>query len=360
MAKSRWTTSLLCIVLATVVVGARADVVKLKADHPQQHVVVKGDTLWDISARFLEDPWMWPEIWQNNPEIKNPHLIYPGDVIRLVFVDGKPKIVVDRGTPKTVPPSTPGGIPTVKLSPKAISSKLTSAIPTIPPDAIDQFLKRPRIISESELENAGYIVSSDEGHLMSGTNDKVYARNLQNTSEPRFNIVRPGAVYRNPKDHSEVLGYEVLELADATLLAGGDPSTLQITEASREVLVGDRLLPVIDETKLNRNFVPHAPKNPVNADLIAVLDGVSRIGQYHTVVLDKGMHDNLEVGHVLAVYQTGAVVRDRISPRMGSKVQLPDERAGTVMVVRLFDRVSYALVMESTRPIRVYDRVTNP
>ena len=360
MAISRWTTSLLFIVLATAGVGARADVVKIKADHPQQHVVVKGDTLWDIATRFLDDPWMWPEIWQNNPEIKNPHLIYPGDVIRLVFVDGKPKIVVDRGAAKAAPPSAPGGRPTVKLSPRAIASKLTSAIPTIPPDAIDQFLKRPRIISETELENAGYIVSSDDGRLMSGANDKVYARNMQNTSEPRFNIVRPGAVYRNPKDHSEVLGYEVLELADATLLASGDPSTLQITHASREVLVGDRLLPVIDETNLNRSFVPHAPRAPVNADLIAVLDGVSRIGQYHTVVLDKGTQDNLEVGHVLAVYQTGAVVRDRVNPRMGSTVRLPDERAGTVMVVRLFDRVSYALVMESTRPIRVFDRVTNP
>jgi len=359
MAKSRWTTTLLFIVFASAGVGVRADVVKLKADHPQQHVVVKGDTLWDISARFLEDPWMWPEIWQNNPEIKNPHLIYPGDVIRLVFVDGKPKIVVDRSAPKAAPPSEPSGLPTLKLSPRAIASKLASAIPTIPPDAINQFLKHPRILSEKELDSAAYVVSSDDGHLMSGTNDTVYARGLQNTSEPRFKIVRPGAVYRDPH-HSKVLGHEVLEIADATLVASGDPSTLKVANSTREILVGDLVLPVIDETNLNRSFVPHAPRKPVNADLIAVLDGVSRIGQYHTVVLDKGMQDNLEVGNVLAVYQTGAVVRDRIGSWMGSKVELPDERAGTIMVVRLFDRVSYALVMESTRPIRVYDRVTNP
>jgi hypothetical protein len=357
MAKSRWTISLLFIVFIAVShPAAQADEVRLKPDHPDRYVVAKGDTLWDISAHFLEDPWLWPEVWHMNPEIKNPHLIYPGDVIRLIYVDGKPKIVIDRGTQ----PQAEGARPTVRLSPRPIVSQLESAIPTIPLDAIEQFLKRPRIVSESELDSAGYIVASHDGHLISGSGDKVYARAMQNTSEPRFNIVRPGAVYHSPKNSKDLLGYEVLDIADANLLASGDPSTLQITHATREVLVGDRLLPVIDETGLDRTFVPHAPQSLVNGQIIAVLDGVSRIGQYHTVVLDKGLQDNLEVGHVLAVYQTGETAQDRINPKMGRTVRLPDERAGTIMVVRLFDRVSYALVMESTRDIRVLDRVTNP
>ena len=344
---------ILCLSLTLTVGGAAlADTVKLKANHPDRYVVVKGDTLWDISGRFLQDPWHWPEIWQNNPEIKNPHLIYPGDVISLVIVNGKPALRLSRKQQ---------GRPTVKLSPHAQFSSLSSAIPTIPLDAIKQFLLYPRIISKQELEQAGYIFAQDEGRLISGSGDKVYTRGMPTKLGQQFSIIRPGEAYRNPgADKDDILGYEALQIALGKVSGTGDPSTLLVKQAKREILIGDRLLPLKDEAKLDQYFLPHAPDLPVKGTIIAVLDGVSRIGQYHTVVLNKGKQAHLETGHVLAVDQTGEIARDTVEPQHGKTVRLPNERAGTIMVIRVFDRVSYALVMEARRDMRVYDTFTNP
>ena len=326
-----------------------ADTLKLKEDHPERYVVVKGDTLWDISSRFLEDPWLWPEIWQLNPDIENPHLIYPGDVISLVYVDGKPRLRIDRR-----------GRPIVKLSPKARFSELESAIPTIPADAIRQFLLYPRIISKEELEQTGYVVAHDEGKLISGTGDRVYVRNLDTKSGKEYRIIRRGDAYRNPgAKKKDILGFEALQIATAKLVRDGDPSTLLVTHASREILIGDRIIPMDDEEKLDYFFLPHRPDKPIEGYVISVLDGVSRIGQYHTVVLNKGRNDGLEAGHVLVIHQTGHVIRDTVA-RRGAKVQLPRERAGIVLVVRTFDKVSYGLVMEAFRDMRVYDTFTQP
>ena len=342
----------LSLILSIGSATAIADTVRLKADHPDRYVVVKGDTLWDIAGRFLKNPWLWPEIWQNNPEIKNPHLIYPGDVISLVIVNGKPTLRLKRGKSSR---------PTVKLSPHAQISSLSSAIPTIPLDAIKQFLLYPRIISKQELEQAGYIFAQDEGRLISGSGDKVYVRGIQAKVGQQFSIIRPGDAYRNPgAGKKDILGYEALQIALGVVSAAGDPSTLLVKQAKREVLIGDRLLPLKNEEKLDQYFLPHAPNMPVKGTIIAVLDGVSRIGQYHTVVLNKGKRDHLETGHVLAVDQTGELARDTVEPKRGKTVRLPNERAGTVMVIRVFDRVSYALVMEASRDMRVYDTFTNP
>ncbi len=342
---------ILCLVVMLATgTSATADTVKLKPDHPDRYVVVKGDTLWDISARFLSDPWLWPEIWAINPDIKNPHLIYPGDVISLEYdANGKPRLVLSRGRP------------TVRLSPQKRITPLDQAIPTIPMDAIKQFLLYPRVFSREEVEKAGYIVAQDEGSLISASEDKVYVRGIRPEDGSDYYIVRIGETYRNPgARRKDVLGFEALQIAKAKVVSLGDPSAVLVGKANREILIGDRLFPVRDEEKLDRHFLPHAPDFPIEGQIISVLDGVSRIGQYHSVVLNKGARDGLETGHVLTIYQTGELTRDTVEPRRGKKIRLPNERAGAVMVVRAFDRVSYALVMEASRDMRLLDTFTNP
>ncbi|HKK05919.1 MAG TPA: LysM domain-containing protein [Gammaproteobacteria bacterium] len=336
----------------------------VKPDYPQRYVVVKGDTLWDIAARFLKDPWLWPEVWQINPEIKNPHLIYPGDVITLYYDEhGKPVLRVERGgkpttarpTAKETPP--PKGIKTVKLKPRVRVEPLERAISTIPMDVIGPFLSRPRVVTEKELENAPYVVSSYEEHLATATGDRIYVRGLQQPVQGTYEIVRPGQAYRDAET-GEILGYEAQHLADARLIRTGDPATLDITKARLETLDGDRLLPV-EQRETTFNYLPRAPKQKVNGHIIAVINGVSQIGQYAVVVLDRGEQAGLAPGNVMAIFQKGPIVRDQVVGG-DETVKLPDERAGELMVFRVFDRVSYALVMRALRPLHVDDRVTNP
>ena len=334
---------------SAMVITAYGDTVKLNPDHPDRYIVVKGDTLWDISAKFLQDPWLWPEIWHINPDIENPHLIYPGDEIILTYVEGKPVLTIQRGRP------------VVKLSPHARASKLEAAIPTIPIDSIKQFLEHPRVITKNELDDAPYIVASEEGRLISGTENKIYVRGITDRENIEYSILRPGQAYTNPGGRKkDILGYEAINVGDAKVIKFGDPATLYITKSSREILIGDRLLPRSKEEEISQHFLPHAPDAEVNGLIISVFGGVSRISQFQVVVLNLGIQDNIETGHVLAIYQTGETVRDTINPKMGRKVKLPDERAGTLMVIRPFERISYALVMEAKRDLRIYDSVKNP
>lgn len=373
-------TSLLAsaIILGLLLFGhcSWADVVALNPDHPDRHVVVKGDTLWDISAKFLQDPWQWPNIWRINPAIKNPHLIYPGDIILLKFVDGQPVLELMRADESTgsaptvtetenaiaeVLSETVGGRPIVKLHPKIRASRHEEKpIPVIPSDAIKQFLKYPRIVSKRELEDAGYVVASEDGGLISGTDDKIYARNILQSDQTGYDIVRQGKIYRAKGIAGEILGYEMLRIADARITRFDDPATMMITAANREVLIGDRIMPATYEKELTPNYLPHAPDKPVKGQIIAVLDGVSRIGQFHTVVIDLGARDMMEQGHVLAIYQAGNEVRDTVTGFFSKTIKLPDERAGTLMVIQAFERMSYALVMNADRDMKIFDTVTNP
>lgn len=340
--------------------------VELKPDYPQQYVVVKGDTLWDISARFLMDPWMWPQLWYYNPQISNPHLIYPGDILTIIFIDGKPVMQVTRNgrvvTGATALPSevTSSGqsYPTVKLSPRIREQGLDNAIPTISIDAIGPFLSRPRIVSRDELEQAPYVMAHEDDRMMSGGGYKIYARGLKEQGlQGDYVAVRAGQVYRNPKNNDDILGYEAIYLGDVRLTRFGDPSTMQVTDSARELLRGDRLIPKGDEVR-EHSFAPQAPAQKVDGEIIAVLDGVNMIGPFQVVVLNLGRQDDVVPGHVLAVEQAGNKVRDIVAG--GDRVTLPTERAGTVMIFRVFDRVSYALVMDATRTIHLHDQVTNP
>lgn len=363
---------------------AAAETIELKPDHPDRYVVQKGDTLWDISSKFLREPWLWPEIWEVNPQIENPHLIYPGDEVFLRFVEGQPVVSVRRGeegeqpveqeADGTVRRRLPGG--TVKLSPRIRVSKIDEAIPTIPIDVIQQFLERPRLVTEEEMRRAAYVVSVGQEALIGKPGEKIYARGINGEAVPRYTIYRKGEPYVDPDRDNEVLGFEAIHIADAVLEDGGDPATLMVTSAERELLRGDRLFPVAAE-EIHTTFMPRAPEKDTQGRIISVLDGVSQIGQFQVVVLNLGREDGIDVGHVMGVFQRGEIIEDPFALRdvveimddrlgtLGGRigpdiVRLPDERAGIVMVFRTFDRLSYALVMEATRAIHVQDAVRNP
>lgn len=349
MAMTRWLALGLVFLLCG---SAWADTVTLRPDHPDRYVVVKGDTLWGISGRFLRDPWMWPEVWSVNPQIRNPHLIYPGDVIVLAYVNGKPQLRLERAA------AAPGARPTVRLHPEVRREPLPKAIPTIPMNAIRPFLTRPEVVAKGELKAAPYVVDIANEHLVGASGNRIYVRRLTDPKHQHYAVVREGDVYRNPKT-GEILGYEAMHLADATLISGGDPATLRLTRVDQEVLAGDRLIPLADQ-HVDENFTPRAPAKPVDGQIISVFHGVSQIGQNQVVVLDVGRREGVRVGDVLAIYQAGALIRDNVEGGLGKTVRLPDERAGILMVFRPFERVSYALVMSATRAIHLDDTVRNP
>lgn len=353
----RKTVSMLLLAFA-LGAAAQADTVALAPDHPERYVVVKGDTLWDISARFLRDPWQWPKVWNINPQIENPHLIYPGDSIVLTFSEGQPVLQLERAGITPIPAEVAGNV--VKLSPQVRVTKLERPVPTVPMDAIEQFLLDARVVSKDEIDKSGYIVSMEEGRLVAGTGHKLYARGIDDRSTTRYQIFRTGTAYRNPgAKQDEVLGYEALHVADARVEAYGDPATLNVLHSSREALVGDRLIAVPEREESLFNFVPSAPEHDIDGRIIALFDAISRVGRYQVVVLNRGHGDGLRPGHVLAAHRAGEVVRDTVATKT-EDITLPDVRSGVVMVFRVFDKLSYALVMEAQRDIHLYDAVRNP
>jgi hypothetical protein len=384
---------LIFLVAMSVAFLAGAEEVTLRGDHPQTYTVQKGDTLWDIAGRFLTQPWEWPNIWQANPQIKNPDLIYPGDVIALTYVNGKPGLrVVDRN---------------IKLSPSIRELRHQDAIRAIPLDAVQQFLTRPRVVAEDELARAAYIVGSQDDNLTFGQGFRVYVRNLSDTTTNKFSIFRPGGEYRDPETNV-VLGYEAEHVGDALIEKFGDPATAVIVRSNKEVMRGDRLL--AQQQDEIPEFIPHAPGGDISGRIISSMGGISQIGQHQVVVLNRGGKDGLEPGHVLAIFQQGKMVKDVIgsdvadrerdeayaraarenpsptgrmfqsvindlraldrnlrdfvgTPKAGTAsvmVQMPEERAGELMVFRTFDAVSYGLVMDIRRPVYVLDAVRNP
>lgn len=340
-------TKLVGFILGLIFSGAAlaADPVAVNPAHPDRYTVVTGDTLWDISGRFLRDPWRWPDVWHVNPQIENPHLIYPGDIIEMTYVDGKPRLRLVRGSD-------------VKLSPKIRTSALQDAIPTIPIDAIYPFLSRPYVVEQGELDSAPYIVDFADEHMAGGSGQNVYVRSIPTEDHISFDVVRAGGPYKDA-DTGEVLGFEALYIGNAELLRTGDPATLLLTRTGQEVLVGDRLLESADDQPLEA-FYPKAPDSQINGSIISVMNGVTQIGQYNVVVLDRGANDGLKPGDVLAIEAKGEVIRDDVTPERGDTVKLPDEDAGHLMVFRTFSRVSFGLVMDATRAIHVLDRVHNP
>jgi nucleoid-associated protein YgaU len=322
-----------------------ANEVELNPEHPKRYVVVKGDTLWDISGLFLKYPWHWPDIWYVNPQIDNPHLIYPGDELSLVYRDVRPVLELNRGKRD------------VKLSPKVRETMLDKPIPTIPLSAIGPFLTKPRVVGAEVLANAPYVVASADERLISAAGDYIYARGVQPDSSENYTVFRGGKVYTDPETN-ELLGYEAIYAADASLVTEGDPAKMDITYSNREVQIGDRLLE-IEEEDFDLNFIPRSPEQQMNGRIISVFDGVSQVGQYQIVVLNLGHRDGLETGHVLSVLQAGETIEDQVTEDRNDVVTLPDEHAGEAMVFKIYEKVSFAIVMKANKAIHLYDKVKN-
>ena len=316
--------------------------VPLADNHPNEYVVQVGDTLWDIAATFLKDPWFWPEIWHINTQIENPHLIYPGDVLALVYIDGQPRITNVRAS-------------TYRLSPQARVSPITQAVTSIPYESVSAFLSSGAVLEKRETDRLPYLLETRGDHLIAAAGNVVYARGLDDAQlGSRYNVVEIGEPLIDPDDN-KLIGYQGKFIGEGTLRRTGDPATVALTDTNQEVVPGDKLIPESVDVPLN--FYPRAPSSAIDGRIISVVGGVTQIGQYHVVVLNRGTRDGLSVGDVLTVYQTGETVQDRFG---GGKVRLPDEEAGTLMVFKVYDRIGYGLVMEATQAIHIHDTVRNP
>ena len=334
--------------------------VPLAPDAPDTYVVKKGDTLWDISGVFLEYPWYWPEIWYVNPQVANPHWIYPGDVLRLVYVDGKPRITV-------------GTAGEVRLSPQVRTDPLAQAIRTVPYDILMNFVQRPSLLTKKQVEKAPYVVGFRDGHIVGANTNEIYAVRLDKPAVGAdYTVVHPGAELRDPDD-GDLLGYVGHFAATARVITTSDakhqePMThLAVLDSGREIQQGDKVFPAV--TKFGDDFILSAPKDTnLNGQVLSIVDGLAVAGRYQVLAINRGARDGLKPGNVVAVYARGLDVADYYSRgRDWTKftanydtVTLPNERSGTLLLFTVHERMSYGLVVESKAPVRIGDFIKHP
>ena len=390
---------LIVIAILGLMASVQAQDVELREDHPREYVVQEGDTLWDIASRFLTRPWQWPAIWQANPQIDNPHLIFPGDRISLEFVGGEPRLTMARDDSVR------------RLGPEVRREDITGAISTIPYDAIEPFLRNPRIVTEEELDDLPYVIANYEQRVFAGPGDRTYVRGLEdaqvgqevivarltyqfedrsageNEVRLRRNRMRHGpaqvASFERPSSplwratigqmerfNYPIIGYELWESARARIVKVGDPTILEITEGRREVAEGDYVLP-IDYHVFDTNFYPRAMDEvPDHARVLTISEAYYGVGHYQIVAISLGTADGIEAGHTFSAFRPGETIRDDQRYPLMSRaafqeserrfVTLPDEFAGRLMVFRPFERISYAIVLDGTNVIRVNDRLDHP
>lgn len=326
--------------------GIDRSVIPIAPDAPERYVVQRGDTLWDISARFLSEPWYWPEIWYINPQVENPHLIYPGDELALIWVDGKPRLVLERSG-------------ATRLSPRVREQPLSEAIRAIPWNIVEAFMSRPTVLTGEQVKDAPYVVTGRDQRLISAAGDDVYVRRLP-ASEAKgasFRLYRVGPELKDPET-GDVLGYDGIYTGLARLDRQGDPATMKLTASARETQPGDIALP--DVIDLNMDFIPRAPSGDVDGQIMAIADERVAGAQFYVVVINRGTRHGLEPGNVLSVWQQANEVADDTAHAVSRNVRLPENRIGRFMVFKSWERMSYGLVLESEREIHVGDSVRNP
>lgn len=321
---------------------------------PDQHEVVKGDTLWGISQMFLEHAWCWPQVWgMNREEIKNPHWIYPGQIVYFDRVAGRLRL----GQP-TIGTSS-GNIPTVRLSPQIRGENIANnAITTIPTNSIEPFLSQPLVLEEDELVNTPRVVAAQQGHVNAGKSEKIYAMgDMQNNTI--FQVYRPATPLKDPET-KQILGYEAAYVGTIKLLRAGksehEANTFLVMASKQELTVGDRLLPVPNVEMAN--YVPHAPSTNINGRIVSIYGGVALAGQNQTVSINLGEKNGIDIGTVLQMYRLGEVIVDKTQDK--SVVKLPDEQYGTIFIYRVFKNISYGLIMQVTDSAQVGDIVRTP
>ena len=364
----------------------------IKPDAPERYVVVPGDTLWGISERYTDAPWRWPDLWNMNKEqIRNPHLIYPGYVIILdrdkaqltvappgtekpaatpdTSASGTP-VAPSSGTPSSTSTAAPSTTTTttttpgsVKLGPRVRAESMArQEIPSIPPSAIEPYLSRPLVIEPDGLEKAPTIIATQADRMLLATGNSAYVRGLGPSKDETWYVYRPGKALIDPETN-RTLAYEAIYLGTAQLTRPGEPATVVLTSSVQEVGAGDKLVAAGRPQPVN--YVPRAPTAKIRGRIVDIYGGVGKVGEagpQQIVSLNRGKADGIEIGHVLAVYNQGGTVRDTSKARNApdARIQLPDERAGLAFVFRVFDRISYALIMQATRPVSPSDVVQTP
>lgn len=344
--------------------------VPIAPDAPERYVVQKGDTLWDISAMYLKDPWYWPEIWHVNPSIQNPHLIYPGDVLYFSYVDGKPRVSLEAAS-------------ALRLTPEVRTSPLTGAIRAIPYDLLMKFVGRPSLLSKDDIKSQPYVVGMRDRHIVGSSTNELYVREL-GTPAPgsRYNIIAVGEKLYDPDD-GDLLGYighyagmgEVIQSSGAVVpgmdsvfnMKRDEPLThMRVVDIGREIMQGDKVFAA--EAEIGADFVPSPPSNEaILGQVIAIVEGVYVAGKYQVVAINRGKQHGLAPGNALGVFYRGEEVRDRFDRENRTaytanynKVRLPDERSATIMLFTVKDRMSYGLVVQSSQVIRRGDFIAHP
>ncbi len=338
--------SALVLAVAAGLCSASEQPIQLADSAPQQHVVVPGDTLWGISARFLKEPWRWPEIWRMNREqIGNPNLIYPGDVIILDRdASGNPILRKNSATSSS------------KLRPRTYSEPMVQAIPPIPPNIIEPFISAPLVIEANGLDHAARVVATQQDRVFLSPGDTAYVENAD-PARQQWQVYRRGKPMLDPADSKVILGYEAFYLGTASQIKPGSPATFEILTAKQEIGRGDRLVPAVPPAMTA--YVPHKPDSQVDGRIISIYGGVGSAGRGSIVSLNRGTTDGIEIGHVLALERNRAVVqRDEEDRKL--EVQIPAERIGLVFVFRTFERIAYALVVQSEGTVEVNDFVRTP
>jgi hypothetical protein len=326
--------------------------IELVSDAPDRHIVAPGDTLWGISGKFLKDPFRWPEIWRlNAEEVKNPHRIYPGQVIILDRSGAQPQLRLGK---------------VFKAEPQIYSEAEKQEIPAIPQNVIEPFLSEPMIVEEEVLSGAPRVVAIEESRVNAGAGYKIYAKGIESSSVKLWQIFRPGRLLKDP-DTQQVLGREAIYVGSARVLADGTPAdasgtnmaaTLEVVSNKLEVSRGDSLMPAAKPEIIS--YMPHAPADMIKGRIVSIYGGVGEAGKYSIVTVSKGKLDGIERGHVLAIYRAGGAITNRFEGGTAETIRLPDERYGLLFIFRVFDRVSYALVMDVSRPVSPGDVVQKP
>ena len=345
----------LVILACSVAFSAMADELKLKEGAPDIYTVKKGDTLWDISGQFLESPWRWPEIWNlNKDQIKNPHWIYPGDVIALDKSGANPRLRLLRDGQEVADGGANG---TEKYGPRIRGEALEAgAIPSIRAQDIEPFLSKPLFVQEGALDAAPVIVASEDNRVIVGKGNIAYIEGIDSSKGRDWQIYRAGKKIFDPENKRVLLGYEAVYIGDAYVKRFGNPSTADIVRSKFEVNRGDRLINADEEPYIA--YVPHAPDKMIKARIVSAYNSVNEVAQNSIITINRGKRDGMEIGHVMAAYRDGEWVKSELKP--GKQLKLPDERVGLIFVFRVFDNVSYALVLQSTRQFNLGDVVQTP